>query len=52
MSAQKYAKKAALKYGGNSVVYIVKPIGDVWHVNTNEYVADKAAILREVIING
>ena len=47
LSAQKYAKKAAQKYGGNPIVYIVKPIGDVWHINTNEYVADRAKIIKK-----
>ncbi len=47
MSAQKYAKKAAQKYGGEPIVYIVKPIGDVWHINTNEYVADRAKIIKK-----
>ena len=47
MSAQKYAKKATQKYGGNPIVYIVKPIGDVWHINTNEYVADRAKIIEK-----
>ena len=49
MSAQKYAKKAAAKYGGNPIVYEVTPIGQVWNPNTNEYVADKARIIN--IIN-
>ena len=49
LSAGKYAKKAAAKYNGNPVVYRVKPIGDIWHVNTNEYVADKALIIGRVL---
>ena len=48
LSAEKFAKKAALKYGGNPVVYEVMPVGEMWHVNTNEYVADKARILGRV----
>ena len=48
MSAQKYAKKAAEKYGGNPIVYEVRPIGDVWNPNTNEYVSDRARIIRVV----
>lgn len=48
MSAQKYAKKAAQKYGGNPVVYEVKPIGDIWNPNNNEYVADRARVIRKV----
>ena len=46
MSAEKFAWKAVEKYGGKPVVYEVKPNGDVWHTNTNEYVADSAQIIR------
>lgn len=48
LSAEKFAKKAALKYGGNPVVYEVSPVGDIWHVNTNEYVADRAKIVGRI----
>ena len=44
MSAYKFAKKAVEKYGGNPIVYEVTPVGDIWHLNTNEYVADRAII--------
>ena len=45
VSARKFAKKACIKYGGNPIVYVVRPIG--WYFNTvhGEYVADKAAII-------
>ena len=46
MSARMYAKKAAARYGGNPIVYEVKPIGDIWNPNTNEYVADRAKIIK------
>ena len=49
LSAENYAKKAAAKYNGKAVVYRVRPIGEVWHVNTNEYVADKALIIGRVL---
>jgi len=45
MSAEKFAYKASQKYGGNSIVYIVKPRGQVINLNTNEYIADSADIL-------
>ena len=48
MSAEKFAKKAAAKYGGNPIVYEVKPIGQVFHPNTNEYIADKAKVVKIV----
>ena len=45
LSAEQFAYKASQKYGGNSIVYKVKPIGDVMHPNTNEYMADGAKII-------
>lgn len=48
LSARQYAKKAAKKYGGDPVVYVVKPNSEVWHINNTEYVADSANILRAV----
>lgn len=47
-SAKKFAKKAALKYGGTPCIYKVKPIGDVYNPNTNEFTAEKAKILEIV----
>lgn len=48
MSAERYAKKASIKFGGEPIIYIVKPIGDIWNPNTSEYVADKAKIIAIV----
>ena len=48
LSAEMFAKKASKKYGGNPIIYEVKPIGDIWHINTNEYVADRADIIKRV----
>ncbi len=47
-SAQMYAKKASIKFGGNPIVYIVKPKGDIWKVNKTEFVADYAEIISAV----
>ena len=44
-SAARYAKRAADKYGGEPIIYEIKPLGDVWCPNTTEYVADKAKII-------
>ena len=44
-SATMYAKKACEKYGGNPVVYMVKPIGQCFNTINAEYIADKALIL-------
>lgn len=45
LSAEKYARKACEKYGGNPVVYTVKPIGYYSNVVNNDYIAEKAKIL-------
>lgn len=44
-SAKRYAKKACTRYGGEPVIYQVKPIG--WsHCRVNqEYIAEKAKII-------
>lgn len=47
LSAYKFAKKATDRYGGNPVVFIVKPIGEWLHINTNEYIADRAKIIAD-----
>ena len=49
LSAYKFAKKAAEKYSGDAVVFIVKPIGGYLHINTNEYIASKAKIIEVYI---
>ena len=46
MSAEKFAKKAATKYGGNGVVYEVRPHGQVDNINANEYICDYADIIK------
>lgn len=46
LSAYKFAKKAAEKYGGDAVVFIVSPIGGYLHINTNEYIASGAKIIE------
>lgn len=50
-SAQKYAKKACSKFGGNPVVYVVRPIGGLWQTNKNEFIADWAEITSIVSKN-
>lgn len=45
LSAAKFAKKAVTKYGGEPMIFRVSPRGAVWHINTNEYVADSAVIV-------
>lgn len=48
LSAENYAKKACEKYGGNPVIYIVKPIGQCFNRMGCEYIADKAKVLGQV----
>lgn len=45
LSAEMFAKKACKKYGGNPIVYIVKPIGQYFNTINTEYIADKALII-------
>lgn len=46
LSASMYAKKACKKYGGNPIIYIVKPIGQFFNTIDTEYIADRAWILN------
>lgn len=48
LSADMYAKKACKKYGGNPVVYIVKPVGQYFNRINSEYIADKAVVIGQV----
>ena len=45
LSAQKFARKACEKYGGNPIVYIVKPIGQYFNTINGEYISEKALVL-------
>lgn len=45
LSAEKFARKAAQRFGGNAVVYEVRPHGQVDNINTNEYICDYADIV-------
>ena len=48
LAADNYAKKACKKYGGNPVIYIVKPIGQYFNRMNSEYIADKARVIGQV----
>lgn len=50
LSASKFAKKACEKYGGEPVIYEVKPIGQYFNTINGEYISEKALILRKVNI--
>ena len=47
-TAQKFAKKACIKYGGNPIVYLVRPIGQYFNTINGEYISDKAVILGKL----
>lgn len=49
-SANSYAKKAAAKYGGKPIVYVIQPVGVIWNVNNTEYVSDYANIIKEATL--
>lgn len=44
-SAEAYARKCAAKFGGDPVVYEVKPVNPS-EVNVAQYICDKAFVLR------
>ena len=44
-SAEAYAKKCAAKFGGDPVVYEVKPVNPS-EVNVSQYICDKAIVLK------
>ena len=50
LSASKFARKACGKYGGNPVVYEVRPIGQYFNTIHGEYISEKALVVREVTI--
>ena len=48
LSASKFARKACEKYGGNPVIYEVRPIGQYFNTIHGEYISEKALVVREV----
>lgn len=48
LSASKFARKACEKYGGEPVIYEVKPIGQYFSTINGEYISERALILREI----
>ena len=43
-SAETYARKCAAKFGGQPVVYEVKPVNPI-NINTAQYICDKAFVV-------
>ena len=48
LSASKFARKACDKYGGNPVIYEVRPIGQYFNTIQGEYIGERAKIVRVV----
>jgi hypothetical protein len=44
-SAEAYARKCALKFGGQPIVYEVKPINPS-EINISQYICDRAIVLK------
>ncbi len=44
-SAEAYARKCVLKFGGRPIVYEVKPINPV-NINTAQYICDRAHVIN------
>lgn len=44
-TAQKFAKKACAKFGGNPIVYIVRPIGGYLPTIEGEFISDRALVI-------
>lgn len=47
-SAAMYAKKACQKFGGNPIVYEIRPIGGYSNIANVEYISDKALVVRKI----
>lgn len=52
LSAKKFARKACVKYGGQPVIYEVKPVGQWYGTIHTEYIADKARIKGVIEFGG
>ena len=48
LSASKFARKACEKYGGNPVIYEVRPIGQYFNTIHGEYISEKALVIRVI----
>lgn len=48
LSAQKYACKASSRFGGNPVVFEVKPLGPISNINNNEYICTQYKVVKKL----
>ena len=48
-SAEAYARKCAIKFGGNPIVYEVEPVNPN-EINVSQYICDKAYVRNSYIV--
>ena len=48
-SAEMYARKCAAKFGGQPVVYEVRPVNPS-EINVSQYICDKALVVRSYLV--
>ena len=48
LSAKKYACKASSMFGGNPVVFEVKPLGPISNINNNEYICTRYKVVKKL----
>lgn len=48
-SAEAYARKCATKFGGNPIVYEVKPVNPS-EINVSQYICDKARVINSYMV--
>lgn len=51
-SARYYAKKAAMKFGGNPILLVVEPVGRYTPTNDTEFISKKAKIVGRLRCTG
>lgn len=49
-SAEAYARKCAAKFGGNPIVYEVKPVNPS-EINVSQYICDKAYVRNSYVVS-
>lgn len=49
-SAEAYARKCAIKFGGNPIVYEVEPVNPN-EINVSQYICDKAYVISSYMVS-
>lgn len=47
ISAEKYARKSCVTFGGNPIILTVSPIGECWYKGNGDFLCYKAKVLSE-----